>query len=56
MCINSKLELVINLGPRKLDENEIDENFFSVQVSRDDRWGISGWIMHLRMNGIMKYL
>ncbi|HAI55951.1 TPA: hypothetical protein PJH62_003156 [Acinetobacter nosocomialis] len=39
MCINSKLELVINLGPRKLDENEIDENFFSVQVSRDDRWG-----------------
>lgn len=39
MCINSKLELVINLGPRKLDENEIDESFFSVQVTRDDRWG-----------------
>ena len=39
MCINNKLELVINLGPRKLDENEIDESFFSVQVSRDDRWG-----------------
>ena len=39
MCINSKIELVVYLGCIKADKNGNIETNFSVQISRDDRWG-----------------
>lgn len=39
MCINSRLELVVYLGCNKRNENDICETSFSIQISRDDRWG-----------------
>lgn len=37
-CKYSKLELIIFLGTREIQQHNNGESYFSVQISRDDRW------------------
>ncbi|MFI8146941.1 hypothetical protein [Acinetobacter sp. ABJ_C5_2] len=38
-CINSKLELCLFFGPRKIEQIDLDESYLGIYITRDDRWG-----------------